>query len=212
VRARHKAWALPFLAEHPEIVLTDPKTRPDIFALQPLYLEIGAGKGDFVLAMAEHGGEWIALERETSIAGLLAKKVLLSEKKNIVVYPVDFDAGYEELKPYSFAAIYLNFSDPWPKKKHWKRRLTTKERLSHMVSLLAEGGRLYFKSDNEALYEFTKEEAALLEELSLVEDEPDYVFDAIHDAMSEYERNFREESFPIHRLVYEKKKSKMKKE
>jgi tRNA (guanine-N7-)-methyltransferase len=204
VRARHKAWALPFLEEHPEIVISNPKEHETAFLSSPLYLEIGAGKGDFVLKMSEKGGEWIALERETSITGLLAKKVLLSEKKNILVYPADFDDAYETLKPYHFSGIYLNFSDPWPKKKHWKRRLTTHERLARMASLLDDRGTLAFKSDNASLYEFTKEEAALVGDLVLVDDEPNYAFDEANDAMSEYERNFRAENLPIHRLLYRK--------
>ncbi len=204
MRARHKAWALPFLEEHPEIVISSPKEHEAAFLSSPLYLEIGAGKGDFVLAMSEKGGQWIALERETSISGLLAKKVLASEKKNILVYPADFDEAYESLKPYAFDGIYLNFSDPWPKKKHWKRRLTTEARLREMASLLKENGSLYFKSDNQALYEFTKEEASKIIELHLVDDQPLYTFDEVHDAMSEYERNFRSQNLPIHRLVYQK--------
>lgn len=206
MRARHKAWAEPYLSAHPEIVISDPKVFETFLSTHPLYLEIGAGKGDFVLAMAEKGGNWVALERETSIAGLLAKKVVLSGKSNIRVYPIDFDEAVETLKPYSFEGIYLNFSDPWPKKRHWKRRLTTEARLKAMVSLLSQGGLLAFKSDNLDLYEFTKEEALKIPELVLLKEQVDYAFDETKDAMSEYERNFRRENLPIHRLVYQKKK------
>jgi tRNA (guanine-N7-)-methyltransferase len=129
VRARHKAWAEPYLEAHPEIVISEVKAHAAFLSSRPLYLEIGAGKGDFVLAMALKGGNWVALERESSIAGLLAKKVVSSEEKNIRVYPIDFDEAIETLKDYAFEGIYLNFSDPWPKKRHWKRRLTTAARL-----------------------------------------------------------------------------------
>jgi tRNA (guanine-N7-)-methyltransferase len=205
VRARHKAWAEPYLEAHPEIVLSEVKAQAAFLSSRPLYLEIGAGKGDFVLGMAARGGNWIALERESSIAGLLAKKVVLSERTNIRVYPIDFDAAIETLKGYAFEGIYLNFSDPWPKKRHWKRRLTTANRLKAMADFLVPGGRLAFKSDNLALYEFTKEEAGKIPSLALVEDQPDYAFDEMTDAMSEYERNFRSQGLPIHRLVYQKK-------
>lgn len=204
MRARHKRWAEPYLEEHPDIVILNLADHVSFFASSPLYLEIGAGKGDFVLSMAEKGGNWVALERETSICGLLSKKVVDSGKKNILVYPSDFDAVTEALKAYAFDGIYLNFSDPWPKKKHWKRRLTTASRLFMMASLLKEGGHLYFKSDNLALYEFTKDEANKVAGLRLILDQPNYAFDAAGDAMSEYERNFRREGLPIHRLVYEK--------
>jgi len=204
VRARHKRWAEPYLEGHPDIVISNLADHADFFLHHPLYLEIGAGKGDFVLSMAQKGGYWIALERETSISGLLAKKISESALTNILVYPTDFDVASEGLKAYSFDGIYLNFSDPWPKKKHWKRRLTTSERLYAMALLLKEGGTIAFKSDNLALYEFTKEEAAKVQGLLLVEDQPIYAFDATHDAMSEYERNFRSQGLSIHRLVYRK--------
>lgn len=204
MRARHKRWAEPYLEEHPDIVILNLADHVSFFMSSPLYLEIGAGKGDFVLAMAEKGGSWVALEREISICGLLSKKVVDSGLANIVVYPSDFDVAAEALKTYVFDGIYLNFSDPWPKKRHWKRRLTTASRLFLMTSLLKEGGRLYFKSDNLALYEFTKDEASKVAGLRLVLDQPDYAFDASSDAMSEYERNFRSQGLPIHRLVYEK--------
>jgi tRNA (guanine-N7-)-methyltransferase len=205
VRARHKAWAVPYLSAHPEIVISSTKDQPDFFLAHPLSLEIGAGKGDFVLAMALRGGNWLALERESSIAGLLAKKVVESTLTNIRVYPMDFDAAVEDLKAHSFDAIYLNSSDPWPKKRHAKRRLTTQTRLKEMADLLLPGGHLYFKSDNLALYEFTKEEALKVGELILREDEEDYAFDPTKDAMSEYERNFRSQGLSIHRLCYQKK-------
>ena len=205
MRARHKAWAEPYLEAHPEIVLSEVKAHAAFLSTHPLYLEIGAGKGDFVLAMASKGGNWVALERESSIAGLLAKKVVASELKNIRVYPIDFDEAVETLKGYAFEGIYLNFSDPWPKKRHWKRRLTTETRLRAMADFLVPGGKLAFKSDNLDLYDYTKEEALKVPSLVLLEDEPAYVFDETADAMSEYERNFRSQGLPIHRLVYQKK-------
>lgn len=205
MRARRKKWAVPYLEEHPEIVI-DHFAKEDPFNQVPaLYLEIGAGKGDFVIGMASSGGHYIALERDASIAGLLAKKVVASGFGNIKVFPCDFDYGYESLKDGRFAKIFLNFSDPWPKKRHWKRRLTTAGRLTQMGTLLQTDGRIVFKSDNEDLYLYTKEQAPLAG-FVILEDEPDYVFDARQDAMSEYEKNFRALGQPIHRLVLAKKK------
>ena len=204
MRSRHKRWAEPYLEQHPEIVIHNLIDHAAFLAGHPLFLEIGAGKGDFVLAMAQKGGNWIALERETSIAGLLTKKVVESTLENIRVLPADFDVVAEGFQAYRFEGIFLNFSDPWPKKKHWKRRLTTSVRLSLMASLLAPGGKLIFKSDNLALYEFTKSEAEKVPGFRLIEDQPDYAFDGTSDAMSEYERNFRSQGDRIHRLVYQK--------
>jgi tRNA (guanine-N7-)-methyltransferase len=117
VRARHKRWAAPFLAEHPELVKESLPLDNPFYAQSPLYLEIGAGKGDFVIQMASRGGHWLALERDVSISGLLAKKVLASALPNVILMRVDFDEVAPTLKEGAFAGVYLNFSDPWPKKK-----------------------------------------------------------------------------------------------
>jgi tRNA (guanine-N7-)-methyltransferase len=202
VRGRYKAWAAPFLAGHPENVIENWDPTDPFFAVSPLYLEIGAGKGDFVLQLSlKKKGHYLALERDVSVAGILAKRVVDEQREDIRVIPGDFDAWYESLKNLRFQTIYLNFSDPWPKKRHWKRRLTTSGRLVLMKSLLAEGGEIRIKTDNDSLYEFTKEQAVIAT-LELVKDDPDYAFDESDDAMSEYERNFRSLNKSIHRLIY----------
>lgn len=204
MRARHKKWALPFLQEHPDLVKTDLPLDSPFYAVTPLNLEIGSGKGDFVIQMAARGGHWLALERDVSISGTLAKKIIASELSNILVMSVDFDEVFPKLKPGVFAGVYLNFSDPWPKKKHWKRRLTTRERLAKMSKLLTDEGRLYIKTDNDGLYAFTEEEAAKAG-LVLLESQFAYELDPAKDAMTEYESAFRQEGKPIHRLVFGKK-------
>ncbi|MCH3908874.1 MAG: hypothetical protein LKF75_01645 [Bacilli bacterium] len=199
MRGRYKKWAAPFLNEHPEFVIETVNKEDGFFKANPLYLEIGAGKGDFVLGMALRGGNFLALERDVSVCGHLGKRIADEERNNIKISPKDFDDIYPSLKGLKFKTIFLNFSDPWPKKKHWKRRLTTKERLTKMASILEDGGEIRFKSDNLSLYEFTKEEAVKAK-LNITLDEPNYVFDEKDDVMSEYERNFREQGLPIHRL------------
>ncbi len=204
MRARHKKWAAPFLNDHPEFYLDEIKGEDPFFKSSPLYLEIGSGKGDFIIQMAaKHPGNYLALEREISVLGTLGKKLAESGLTNVKVRGADFDKVYEELKGISFDAIYLNFSDPWPKKKHWKRRLTTKERLCLMSALLKEDGRFLIKTDNDSLYEFTLEQAPLAG-LKIAYSTDDYLFDEENDAMSEYERNFRSEGKKIHRIILSK--------
>lgn len=203
MRARFKRWAEPFLLSHPDLVIAKVKAEDPFFLTKALDLEIGAGKGDFVIALASRHPErhYLAVERDLSVCGILGKKVAASSLTNIRVLDGDFDAVAEELSPLSFQGIYLNFSDPWPKKKHWKRRLTTRGRLAVMAALLSPQGKIFIKTDNDSLYAFCKEEAVYTP-LALLSDEPDYVYDETSDAMSEYERNFRAEHKPIHRLVY----------
>ncbi len=204
MRARHKKWAAPFLEEHGEFALTEINPSDPFFSVNPLCLEIGAGKGNFVISMASRfQGSYLALEREISVLGTAGKKLLQSGLTNVRLLGADFDDAYEQLKSLRFDRIYLNFSDPWPKKKHWKRRLTTKERLLKMASLLKEDGRLVIKTDNDSLYEFTLEQLGLAG-LKTPEFTDDYVFDETQDAMSEYERNFRSQGMKIHRIVASK--------
>ncbi len=205
MRARHKKWAAPFLEEHEEFALKEVDPEDPFFASDKLYLEIGAGKGDFVLGMAKLiPGNYLALEREISVLGTAGKKLLEQGLSNVRLLGADFDDAYESLKRLRFDAIFLNFSDPWPKKKHWKRRLTTKERLVKMESLLKQGGKIVMKTDNPSLFQFTLEQIPLTG-LSLESQTDDYAFDPTQDAMSEYERNFRSQGVKIHRLVADKK-------
>lgn len=179
----------------------------DPFFEGPLLLEIGSGKGDFLLSLAQRypARHFLALEKDVSICGIFAKKVLGADLQNIRLICGDFDAVKEELKSLRFSTIYLNFSDPWPKKRHEKRRLTTQGRLEEYLSLLIEGGLLRIKTDNDILYAFTQEEIAKVSGYEVLIDESSYEFDENEDAMSEYEKNFREQDKPIHRIIAKKK-------
>ena len=205
MRGRFKKWAAPYLDEHDGVVIKEIKAEDPFFQDDKLYLEVGSGKGDFVLGISQkRDGNYLALERDVSISGILAKKVVESEIANIRVMNDDFDNVYEAIKDtLKFDIIFLNFSDPWPKKKHWKRRLTTRVRLQNMMNILKDGGEIRIKTDNDDLYAFTKEEAETLP-LIKVFDTDNYEYDDSDDAMSEYERNFRSMGKNINRLVYRK--------
>ncbi|MCQ2796899.1 MAG: tRNA (guanosine(46)-N7)-methyltransferase TrmB [Bacilli bacterium] len=205
MRGRFKKWAAPYLDEHDGVVLKEIKTEDPYFQAEKIYLEVGSGKGDFVLGLStKREGNFLALERDVSISGILAKKVVESEIKNIRVMNEDFDNVYEAINgKLKFDIIFLNFSDPWPKKKHWKRRLTTRVRLQNMMNILKDGGEIRIKTDNDDLYAFTKEEAETLP-LVKIFDTDNYEFDDSDDAMSEYERNFRSIGKNINRLIYRK--------
>lgn len=205
MRGRYKKWAAPYLDEHDGVVLKTISLEDPFFKANKLYLEVGSGKGDFVIGMSGlREGNYLALERDTSITGLMAKKVVASEIPNIRIMNDDFDVLFENIKDsLKFDIIFLNFSDPWPKKKHWKRRLTTRVRLTNMMSILKDGGEIRIKTDNDDLYAFTKEEAEAIN-LNKIFDTDNYDFDGSDDAMSEYEKNFRAKGKNINRLVYKK--------
>ncbi|OPZ34888.1 MAG: tRNA (guanine-N(7)-)-methyltransferase [Tenericutes bacterium ADurb.BinA155] len=204
MRGRHKKWAAPYLADHPELVLSPIDPKDPFFSSSKLCLEVGMGKGDFLLGMAQKNPEvhYLGLERDSSIMGTAAKKIAASGLTNIRLRAADFDFAYEEMKSLVFDAIYLNFSDPWPKKRHWKRRLTTKDRLLKMAGMLKENGLIAFKSDNPDLYAFTLEQAPLAG-LAILSATSNYQL-LPEDVMTEYEKNFRSQGKPITRILMAK--------
>lgn len=200
MRSRRKKWAAPYLEAHKEIVIEKIDAQDKFFLSRPLVLEVGAGKGDFAIAMSERlGGSYLAIERDVSIAGTMARR-LENKETNIRIINDDFDNVFSEDISLRFDAIYLNFSDPWPKKKQGKRRLTASSRLDKFYSLLAHEGKLYFKTDSDILYESTLENIES-SKFKILERYDDYVFDENEDAMSEYERKARDKGLAIHKLV-----------
>lgn len=162
------------------------------------------GKGDFIISLSQKKeGHFLGLERDLSVLATAAKKLEGKNYENLRLIGGDFDDLFPSLNAYRFDAIYLNFSDPWPKKRHAKRRLTYHERLKTIASLLKDGGQIIMKTDNPILYAFTLEEIPLAG-LKLVYETDHYEFDEENDAMSEYEARFRSLGQNIHRIIIEK--------
>ena len=204
MRTKFKPWAVSYLKEHQEIILDDIEKNQKFFAKE-IYIEIGSGKGDFILGMSRLYPDinFIAIEKVESVAGVMAKKIVDNDIKNVLIYPGDIVNLFSSLKDKSIGKIFLNFSDPWPKKKHAKRRLTFIKFLNEYYRLLKDDGELIFKSDNDGLYEFSLEEIKL-SKFNLIDNTFDYIFDDRCDAMSEYEKKFREKGQKIHRFVLKK--------
>ena len=130
-----------------------------------LYLEIGCGKGNFIIkkALANPDKNFIAIEgQETVILRALEKTRELAEEgadlsnlKFMLNFVHSMDDLFEENQ---LSGIYLNFSDPWPKARHAKRRLTYRERLRDYAWALKSGGFVEFKTDNDGLYDSALEE------------------------------------------------------
>lgn len=126
----------------------------------PIYLEIGCGKGNFITkhAFAEPDCNFIACEGQMSVVLRALEKAEASGSGNLRVF-IDF---VNDLEAYfevgELSGIYLNFSDPWPKARHAKRRLTYRGRLQNYKKVLKPDGFIEFKTDNEGLFAFTLEE------------------------------------------------------
>ena len=204
MRTRYKQWAVDYLENNPNIVIDKLDLKSDFFK-RPISIEIGSGKGEFIYDLAKMNPDhhFLAVERNQTVAGMMAKKLNEDEIKNVLVCPLDIAKLFEQIPDEFFDDIYLNFSDPWPKKKHAKRRLTFITFLEQYYKLLKSGGHIYIKTDNDGLYEFTLEEIEKTK-FHLELKEFDYQFDEAHDAMTGYERKFREMGQPIHRIILKK--------
>ena len=202
MRTKYKPWALPYIQEHIEVMFSEEQL---LSFDQPYYLEIGSGKGQFLVDMAKKYPDkfFIGLERNVTCCGFTAKKLVEEEIQNAKLMFVNADILMDKVKDDSIEAIFLNFSDPWPKKRHHKRRLTAERYLHNDYRVLKNGGRLIIKTDNVELFEFTLEN---LENspFKLVSKTDDYQKIDEFDSMTEYEQSFREEGTPIHRIVLEK--------
>lgn len=205
MRAKYRQWAVDYLGEHPEVVLEKIDFKNEFFTSKPIRFEIGSGKGDFIVEKARQnpGVNFLAVEKVRTIAGMLAKKIVQEEIPNVKVFPNDFAIITNEISEGFIDEIYLNFVDPWPKKRHAKRRLTFITFLNQYYRILKKGGKLIFKSDNTGLYEFTCEELQQTKFEVLVEEE-NYIFDEKNDAMTEYEKKFRSLGQHIHRIIVRK--------
>jgi len=128
-----------------------------------IYLEIGMGKGDFIsrLASLDLDNIYIGVELSMSVLATAIKKIKAYEEENNInlnnLYFMSFDAIKleEYFEKGQVEKLYLNFSDPWPKKKHAKRRLTYKDFLEKYKNVLIKNGVIEFKTDNRLLFEFS---------------------------------------------------------
>lgn len=202
MRVKYKPWAVQYLVDHPEVAKEKFDPNDDFFKAPKIALEIGSGKGDFILTLAKRNPDthYVSVEVIRSVAGVLAKKIVDNKMDNILLYPIDIEFLFEAIPDGFFDVIYLNFSDPWPKKKHAKRRLTFHKFLDQYHRLLKDNGKVIFKTDNTGLYEFSMEEFknSKFINISFIDD---YVFDETNDAMTEYETKFRAEGKIIHKII-----------
>ena len=168
----------------------------------PVHLEIGCGKGDFVVGMAKKHPDvkFLAIEKVPDVAVIAMEKVKSEGLENVRFACMDAFDIPDATSPYTFERIYLNFSDPWPKKRHARRRLTSSVFLDIYKKILSKNGEIHFKTDNADLFLFS------LESFSENGFETKNTTDDLHNSpwaegnvVTEYEANFSAKGFTIHR-------------
>lgn len=171
---------------------------------KPLYIEIGMGKGQFILEMARRNPNknFIGIEKYSSVLVRALEKCETFEGDNLRFIRMDAEQITEVFARHEVDGIYLNFSDPWPKDRHAKRRLTYRDYWRRYNEILKSEGEVIFKTDNRPLFDFSLEEVqAAGWELT------DITYDLHHspavegNVMTEYEAKFSALGNPIHRLI-----------
>ncbi|WP_343246526.1 tRNA (guanosine(46)-N7)-methyltransferase TrmB [Diplocloster hominis] len=178
----------------------------DIFGNQnKIHIEIGMGKGRFLMTLAKEHPDinYIGIEKYSSVLLRALEKQQEEELPNVKFIRMEAEYLPEVFAKGEVDRVYLNFSDPWPKDRHAKRRLTSREFFARYDQILAPEGLVEFKTDNRVLFEFSLEEVTEAGWCLKVS-----TFDLHHDpvlnegnVMTEYEEKFSSMGNPIHKLT-----------
>lgn len=177
---------------------------------KPCYLEIGCGKGQFIAKLASLNSNWnlVAFEGHKSVALHAIQKVEAEGLDNVNFVLKYINSLEDVFEDGEVSGIFLNFSDPWPKERHAKRRLTCGNRLKEYARVLSADGFLQFKTDNDSLFEYTLEEVENQDDFQLVEMTRDLHkdYDEGDIVTTEYEDKFSGKGKNINYLKLIKKK------
>ena len=126
----------------------------------PIYIEIGMGKGRFIMEQARNNPDinFIGIEKYSSVLLRAVQKQEEEDLPNLCFIRMDAENICECFEKDEVGKIYLNFSDPWPKKRNAKRRLTSRQFLARYAKILPCGAYVEFKTDNTELFDFSLEE------------------------------------------------------
>lgn len=171
----------------------------------PIWIEIGMGKGTFVMEMARLNPNinFVGIEKYSSVLLRAVQKQEAAELENVKFIRMDAEYICDVFACGEVDKIFLNFSDPWPKKRTAKRRLTSRQFLARYDEILNVDGVIEFKTDNEVLFDFSLEE---VEETkwNLVAVTRDLHHDEIMyegNVMTEYEAKFSSKGNPIYKYI-----------
>ena len=212
MRLRHDARADAAVAES-EFVEQNPlslkgKWHERFGNSNPIFVEIGMGKGQFITTLAAQNPDknFIGIERVATVIYKGLKKQQELKLKNLILVVFNAESIEDMFDRDEIDGIYLNFSDPWPKDRHARRRLTAPGYLDKYSCFLKKEGQIAVKTDNRNLFDFTLESAAEKGWTAC-----DVTYD-LHNSgynegniMTEYEERFSGMGVPINRVVLKQK-------
>lgn len=179
---------------------------------RPLHIEVGMGKGRFITTLATNNSDinYIGIENHSTVLLKAVKKLEECELNNLRFILMDAMGIEEIFAPGEVDKIYLNFSDPWPKDRHAKRRLPSRQFLARFHTILADEGIIEFKTDNRVLFDFALDELNY-SEFELLAKTYDLHADEklnVGNIMTEYEEKFSSMGNPICKYIIKKKATK----
>ncbi|MFD1207168.1 MULTISPECIES: tRNA (guanosine(46)-N7)-methyltransferase TrmB [Sporosarcina] len=208
MRLRNKPWAKEFMEAHPDVLIQEEEgIQQDWHSVfgneNPIHIEVGTGKGQFIIgmALANPNINYIGIEHFDNVIVSALEKAIEADKPSNLRLLRGNGAHLKELfKKGEVDRVYLNFSDPWPKSRHAKRRLTHESFLKRYESILGERGEIHFKTDNRKLFEYSivsmSAYGMVFHDISL-----DLHAQMPEDnIMTEYEEKFSAKGQPIYRM------------
>ncbi|WP_442595560.1 tRNA (guanosine(46)-N7)-methyltransferase TrmB [Neobacillus sp. D3-1R] len=215
MRQRNKPWAKEKMNQYPQYVIANPEQHKgkwsEVFDKnQPLHIEIGTGKGRFITGMAKSNPHinYLGIELADSVIVSALEKLIDEELPNVKLLNVNAEDLEKYFAKSDVDRVYLNFSDPWPKYRHAKRRLTFESFLRIYENILVDAGEIHFKTDNQGLFEYSltsfSKYGLLLTYVNLDLHQSDFE----GNIMTEYEEKFSQKGNRIYRceVKYQNKK------
>ncbi|MDQ0254979.1 tRNA (guanine-N7-)-methyltransferase [Evansella vedderi] len=207
MRLRNKPWASKVIVGNPQIVEPNPKECRgkwnEIFGNDnPIHVEVGTGKGKFVTRTGEAHPEWnvIGVEKYDSVIITGVERLQENPQPNVKLIKEDVQELTMFFAPKEIDRIYINFTDPWPKNRHEKRRLTYEGFLKLYDEVLKDNGEIHMKTDNQGLFEYSLESFSRfgfkLKNISL----DLHRSDIQGNIMTEYEERFNQRGIKIFRV------------
>ncbi len=209
MRIRTKKWSRPYLVKNSDKYLSKDNIEEELLknALEHerIFLEIGTGKGDFIVKLAKENPDifFIGVEKNVTVAAIALRKVINEELDNVLIAIYDIEKLFPSLEDGKFERIYLNFSDPWPKKRHEKRRLTYPTFIKEYYRLLKDDGKVCLKTDNLNFFTYSLGNFRTYK-WKIPYTSYTYNGKAELDAPTEYEINFRKDGIKIKRFIAQK--------
>jgi tRNA (guanine-N7-)-methyltransferase len=206
MRLRNKPWAKDKIEQYPQYAVSNPEQYrgkwQEVFGnSQPIHIEVGTGKGQFITEMAKAHPDinYFGIELYDSVIVSALDRLIEADVPNLKLLHVNAADLGKYFAKNDIDRVYLNFSDPWPKTRHEKRRLTYKDFLKLYEDIMVDGGEIHFKTDNQGLFEYSlmsfSQYGLLLKFISLDLHKSDFE----GNIMTEYEQKFSEKGNRIYR-------------